>query len=129
MKIFALSFLLACSIKMAKAESDTSFTSILTMEDRTQVLQLIGEACNNYWCEGRYDYKFKSFSCDENSASCRLRFKILDRGFIPGKFSEKYASCLFKEITTAEQILVDNKLNEHFFRELDACLKFVVLED
>ncbi len=128
MKIFALSFLLACSIKVAKAESNTPFASILTTEDRSQVLQLIGEACSTSWCEGRYDFKFKSFSCDENTASCRLRFKIMDRGFIPGKFSEKYASCVFKEIKTAEQILVEDKLNEHFFKDLDACLTLVVEE-
>lgn len=80
MKIFALSFLLACSIKMAKAESDTSFASILTAEDRTQVLQLID------------------------------------------------ASCVFQEIKSSEQILVDNKLNDQFFKDLDACLTLVVGE-
>jgi hypothetical protein len=126
MKIFALSFLIACSIKMAKA--DNNFAQILTEDDRTHVLRLIDNACEQYWCEGRYDFKFKSFACDENSATCRLRFKILDRGFIPGKFSEKYTSCVFKDIKSSAQIFEEDQLNVNFFRDLDACITLVTEE-
>ncbi len=122
MKVLALSFLLACSIKMTKADTSPEFAAILNEEDRVQVLQLINIACYDRWCESRYDFKFKSFYCDENSSSCRLRFKIMDRGFIPGKYSEKYATCVFKEIKSAEQIISDGKLAPGFLRDLDKCM-------
>lgn len=122
MKVFALSFLLVFSIKMTKADAAPEFAAILTEEDREQVLQLINIACSDRWCESRYDFKFKSFYCDENSSSCRLRFKIMDRGFIPGKYSEKYSSCIFKEIKSAEQIIFDGKLTAGFLHDLDECI-------
>ena len=123
MKILALSLFIALSIKAVKA---TEFTSVLSEGDRAEVLKLIDSACEEHWCEGRYDFKFKSLACDENSMSCRLRFKILDRGFIPGKFSEKYASCVFKNIKSAEQVLIDGQLTESFLSELDLCLTSAV---
>lgn len=128
MKILALSFFLACTIKIAKADTAPDFTAILSDEDRTQVLELVSEACQTSWCTGRYDFKFKSFSCDENSATCRLRFKIMDRGFIPGKFSEKHLTCVFSEIKSADQILIRNRLTENFFQKLDSCLTLAVSE-
>lgn len=128
MKVLALSFLLACSIKIAKAETVPEFKAILSEEKREQVIELVSSACRDSWCNGRYDYKIKSFACDENSASCRLRFKIQDRGFIPGKFSEKYMSCLFTEIKNEEQILIENKLTESFTHKLEACLTLAVSE-
>lgn len=128
MKVLALSFLLACSIKIAKAENTPEFTAILSDDDRTQVLGLISDACMHSWCTSRFDFKFKSFSCDENTAACRLRFKIMDRGFVPGKFSEKYMSCVFTGIQNGSQILVVDQLNETFIQKLDACLTLAVSE-
>lgn len=124
MKILALSFFIACSIKIAKAETD--FAQILTEDDRSHVLKLINNVCEKSWGEGQYDIKFKSFACDENTAACRLRFKIQDRGFIPGKFNEKYASCVFKNIKNSDQIFEGDQLNDVFFKELDDCITSLI---
>jgi hypothetical protein len=122
MKLFLLSFMIAATIKITKADE---FIQILSPAKGNEVLNLIEYACEQNWCNGLYTYNFTSLICDENTASCRLDYKLTDRGFVAHKLSNKNKFCLIKDINSVNEIMENHQLTETFSDALDDCLMHV----
>ncbi|MGZ3671910.1 MAG: hypothetical protein ACXVB9_12575 [Bdellovibrionota bacterium] len=88
-----------------------------------QVLSALKDYCGNAWCEGDYEYKFRSFTCHPRGNSCRLHFELVNREkktHFPG--SCHYAPAIsFKSILGAEGGA--DSLNDSFIESLDDCFE------
>jgi hypothetical protein len=97
-------------------------TQILNENDKAEVIKIIDQVCADSWCSGDYDYKFSTFSCNENIATCTLGFKIIDRDAKPGEVNYRNKRCIFKGITSKEKIYFGTSLNEEFYDQLNNCV-------
>ena len=100
--------------------SHSSIAQILNQSDKTEILSLIDRVCADSWCAGDFDYKFSTFSCNEQTLVCTLGFKIIDRENHNNKPRNK--RCLFKGISTKEMILTGHNLNDEFYDHLNICI-------
>ena len=119
--ILAIIGLVVCT-NIYSTSSEAAATPILTESDCGQVLQIIDRVCADSWCSGDYDYKFSTFSCNDNTAVCTLTFKIIDRDAKPPQNAVRNRRCIFKGLNTKEKILTGDNLNEEFYDQLNICV-------
>lgn len=122
MKTILATLIIASTINFAQAASAPSLTQILNENDKNEVLTIIDRVCADSWCSGDYDYKFSTFSCNDNTATCTLTFKIIDRDAKPGEINFRNRRCIFKGITSREKIFTGVTLNEEFYDQLNSCV-------
>lgn len=56
----------------------------ISKSDREKTLQAIEKSCEDSWCEGDYEFKFKRLLCFENTQSCKLYFNMTRRDLEKG---------------------------------------------
>jgi hypothetical protein len=100
----------------------TAFLPLLTQDDQKEILSIIDHDCADSWCSGDYEYKFSTFSCNENSSVCTLTFKIIDREGKPGESKPRNRRCIFKGIVSRAMLFHESKLNEEFYDQLNYCI-------
>lgn len=95
---------------------------LFSKELRQLVIESIDNACADSWCEGDYNYEFKSFNCVKSSQVCILKFYFINTENDLEKKS-KLQFCHFSNITQFEQIIdKSQELNNHFYDLLDTCI-------
>lgn len=122
LKVFTLISGLMLNVYIAQANEATSFRQIITENDKTEILKLIDHACADSWCSGDYDYKFSSFSCNDTNAICILGFKIIDRDAKPGEVKAVNRRCIFKNISSINDVVENHALTEVFYDQLNYCV-------
>jgi hypothetical protein len=115
MKIYFLLGLLALN-------SANAITEIVNTSDKKEILALIDHTCADTWCSGDYEFKFQTFSCNDNSGVCTLTFKIIDRDEKPGMLGIRNRRCIFKGLTSKEKIYHEHTLSEEFYDQLNYCV-------
>jgi hypothetical protein len=98
------------------------FLPLLTQEDQKEILSIIDHTCADSWCAGDYEYKFSTFSCNENSSVCTLTFKIIDRDAKPNEVKSRNRRCIFKGIVSKSMLFHESRLNEEFYDQLNYCI-------
>ncbi len=115
-------FFLMINLNFAKANEEAPFKQILSENDKTEVLKLIDHICADSWCAGDYDYKFTKFSCNDTTSVCTLSFKIIDRDSKPNESHVLNRRCIFKEISSIDNIIHDRTLTQEFYDKLNFCV-------
>ena len=107
-------------------EAETKNPSLTDAEEKL-VLRLIDGICGDTWCEGDYNYRFKSLKCNFSQGHCKLTY---DRGLWPAenqsiKWSQKNRKCALRGIHELKDLVRDQNgyqsLNETFYDQLNAC--------
>lgn len=99
-----------------------AITEIVSANDKKEILALIDHTCADTWCSGDYEFKFQTFSCNDNSGVCTLTFKIIDRDAKPDMQGIRNRRCIFKGLTSKEKIYHDHALSEEFYDQLNNCV-------
>ena len=120
MKTLLLISSLLFTFTSSYANPSKEIVQILNDSDKNEILTLIDRVCADSWCAGDYDYKFKTFSCNEQSLNCTLGFSIIDRDDHNKKPRNK--RCLFKGISSKDMLLTGHNLNEEFYDHLNICI-------
>ncbi|MBC7538144.1 MAG: hypothetical protein H7281_04945 [Bacteriovorax sp.] len=118
----SLILIIMATLNIVIAAPSQPFLQIITEKDKSEVLAIIDRVCADSWCSGDYEYKFSTFSCNDNTAACTLTFKIIDRDAKPGEVNFRNKRCIFKEITSKEKIFTGVTLNEEFYDQLNYCV-------
>lgn len=97
--------------------------------ENARIFKAIDFICGDIWCEGYYDYKFISLSCDKNSHQCDLSFRfkesIDDRvvNFSPVQV------CHIADIYSLNQVMEDDQyLKFEFIDKLSNCFEHLAEE-
>lgn len=110
------------------AEQDKALGEITT-------LQLIDNACGDIWCEGDFDFNFKSFNCRFDKEICTLEYEYIWNIYSPETDEttsdiRKHQKCIFENIRTIEDIRNDEsttrpRLSVDFIARLSSeCINF-----
>lgn len=121
-KACTLILFLMVNLNLANAFEGSPFKQILNENDKAEVIKLIDHICADSWCAGDYDYKFTKFSCNDTTLVCTLSFKIIDRDSKPGESSESNRRCIFKGISSIDDIIHESTLTQEFYDKLNFCV-------
>jgi hypothetical protein len=95
----------------------------ITKWQEKQVLTALGSYCGNSWCEGDFDYKFKSLSCKAKSDNCNLGFTLVNRA----KNTRSKAECSYSPVRNFREIMIGvggpESLSYGFLEALDDCFE------
>ena len=98
-------------------------SALLTKAEQRAVLRAIDDHCADSWCEGDYEFEFRSFSCAPGAggAACELKFDMKKDG------KSAAALCKAAGISTKTEIIAGVSgggvlLAEGFLRTLDGCV-------
>jgi hypothetical protein len=100
-----------------------SDAATITKWQEKQVLTALSSYCGNSWCEGDFDYKFKSLKCKAKSDSCQLGFTLVNRS----EKTRMKSACEYSPVRNFREILKDaggpEALNDGFLEALDDCFE------
>ncbi len=117
-----LAFTFVFQVSLSFASDTNSFLKIISDEDKVEILSTIDRVCADSWCSGDYEYQFSNFSCNDNTSTCTLTFKIIDRDSGPTEAHLRNKKCIFKGITSKEKIISGVTLNQKFYDQLNYCV-------
>lgn len=96
---------------------------LFSPEQNIKIVKAIDYICGDIWCEGYYDYKFDSISCDKNNQDCDLKFQ----------FKEEYNNnivyspmqvCHIDGVSAFNQVMEDEQyLQFGFIDKLNECFE------
>lgn len=104
----------------------TAFTSerLLTPAQEKKVLRTIDDLCGDTWCEGDYNFRFNSFTCEKTTSTCELNFQFIktdDEGEKETYSPEQV--CRFENIKKFQQLMDGQwSLNEDFYSAVSECI-------
>lgn len=75
-RLATLLALLVALVAPLLTSSPASAASGLTTDQEHTVLRLVDDVCGDTWCEGDFSFQFRSFTCQQGRASCRLTVRI-----------------------------------------------------
>jgi hypothetical protein len=100
-----------------------SNAATITKWQEKQVLTALSSYCGTSWCEGDFDYKFKSLKCKATSDSCRLGFTLVNRT----EKTHSKAECDYSPVRNFREIMTavggPEALNDGFLEALDDCFE------
>ena len=95
----------------------------ITKWQEKQVLKALTSYCANSWCEGDYDYKFKSLKCEAHADACRLGVVLVSRT----EKAHTKTECRYSPVRNFREIMADvggpESLNDGFLESLDDCFE------
>lgn len=114
----------------------------LTIKQKQDVLRRIDMTCADTWCEGDFNFKFKSLSCDDVNRNCVLNMTLFERNannkklitvknthdFV-AKISNAYdGSCTIKNMTQLTDLMTFirsdySELNDKLYLPLSDCIE------
>ncbi len=106
-----------------KAESE-NHNELFSPQENSRVFKAIDFICGDIWCEGYYDYKFQSFSCDKDSNHCDLSFQFIESVDDRVKIYSPIKVCRIDGIHSIDQIMKNDEfLKFEFIDKLSDCFE------
>lgn len=97
---------------------------LFSPQQNNQIVKAIDYICGDIWCEGYYDYKFISLSCDKNNRDCELSFQFKE------SFDDRRVQyspvqvCQIKDVSSFDHVMEDDQyLNFGFINKLNDCFE------
>ena len=112
------------------AYADGGFDNqLFSPQENARVFKAIDFICGDIWCEGYYEYKFQSFSCDKDSHRCDLSFQFIESVNDSVKIYSPIKICHLDGIYSLNQIMRnDQNLEFHFIDRLSNCFDQAALD-
>ncbi|MGZ3788087.1 MAG: hypothetical protein ACXVLQ_06160 [Bacteriovorax sp.] len=106
---------------VAQAQSDYH-EELFSPQDNARIFKAIDFICGDIWCEGYYEYKFQSFSCDKNSHHCDLSFQFIENIDDRHMIYSPIQSCRIDGINSLDQVIEEHgALKFEFIDKLSNC--------
>lgn len=122
MKVLLMLMLLVFG-NAVKAEGDYH-NELFSPQENSRVFKAIDFICGDIWCEGYYEYKFQSFSCDKDSHHCDLSFQFIESVDDRVKIYSPIKVCRLDGIQSLDQIMIDDEFLEFkFIDKLSNCFE------
>ena len=95
---------------------------IFSPQENARIFKAIDFICGDIWCEGYYEYKFQSFSCDKDSHRCDLSFQFIESVNDSMKIYSPIKVCQLDGIYFLDQVMIDDEYLEFkFIDKLSNC--------
>ena len=69
---------LAAALSVSVSIETAKAGEFLTPNQKQAILRSVDNTCGDTWCEGDYNYAFKSIDCDSSAEACTLQFVMLE---------------------------------------------------
>ncbi len=110
----------AVTLKTCFAEN---LTELFTPEQNTTILRTIDNVCGDTWCEGDYNFKFITFSCEKEMSTCHLNFRFIKSENDEDQILSPIQVCHFKNIKSYDQVMEGHhSLNGDFLDRISDCI-------
>lgn len=97
---------------------------LFSPQQNVQIVKAIDYICGDIWCEGYYDYKFVSISCDKNSSECDLKFHFKESYDDNRVQFSPVQVCHISGIAGLDQVMEDDQyLQFKFIDKLNNCFE------
>lgn len=117
--LFVLSILLITSTVYAESSKE-----LLTPKQREDIIRTVDNICGDTWCEGDYNFRFNSFTCDKKTTSCELNFQFIKyEGENEKEIFSSEQTCRFNNIKSFNQLMESKySLNDEFYSAVTDCI-------
>jgi hypothetical protein len=102
-----------------------SAMAFLTPYQADEIIQVMNNVCGDTWCEGDYEFDFKTINCSAATQTCEIQLAVIDPTAAPVNGSLVPVAeeiCNLENVKRYYDIVARGELRSHVYEQLNGCI-------